>query len=512
MGFVSGTLPESPEKKSRESAKNVDFGGFRHSAYPLMNGVPASSIVNLLCLPAMETTTFTPKIISGIEVVDQAWGGLYRGGSYLVYGRAASGRGLLTLMFVQTGALLEEPCLFISPERPKDLMIEAAAIGFDLKKAHDAGWVRLVRIPPSLSGQGDEQVTKALAELGNIIRKNRPARLVINDFMPFVTAFRSMDRFRAAFSQLLEEIDPLDTTMMLVMSEPNNPMSQQVVNFVSSQLHGAIHIEQLDDDFNATLRRVTMLPNKGHFRRQEVDWDLEKIVRNEMEMPTGRRVLSASQKPEARTQARMKPAAEPLREAPVEAPVEPRKATVKVKEVIVNKPAEGRKGPRKPEAAAEPAEPVGTTEASPPVDPPLTRPAEMNITDRAGFTTHLQRHFTARDQHETPFLLLAMRMDRSEGKTVRPFDFEFILDVVQATLRPQDAMLAQMENERLVVLLGESRSDEAQDFFTRLKNRLRDDAPQQADYLLHSVSAIVVPDGRPFQTAEEFLVYALDEA
>jgi KaiC/GvpD/RAD55 family RecA-like ATPase len=463
----------------------------------------------------METTTFTPKIISGIEVVDRAWGGLYRGGSYLVYGRAASGRGLLTLMFVQTGALLEEPCLFISPERPKDLMIEAAAIGFDLKKAHDDGWVRLVRIPPSLSGQGDEQVTKALAELGNIIRKNRPARLVINDFMPFVTAFRSLDWFRTAFQQLLEEIDPLDTTMMLVMSEPNNPMSQQVVGFVSSQLHGAIHIEQLEDDFNATMRRVTMLPNKGHFRRQEVDWDLEKIVRNEMEMPTARRVLPTRHKPGAAPSgaaARVKPATEPAEAATEPAPEAP-KATVKVKEVI-SKPTKGREVTRKADAPADTAEaPAATSEVSAATaETPPARPAEMNITDRAGFTRHLQQHFTARDQHETPFLLLAMRMDRSEGKTVRPFDFEFILDVVQATLRPQDAMLAQMENERLVVLLGESRSEEAQHFFARLKSRLRDDAPQQADYLLHSVSAIVVPDGRPFQTAEEFLGYALDEA
>ncbi len=133
------------------------------------------------------------------------------------------------------------------------------------------------------------------------------------------------------------------------------------------------------------------------------------------------------------------------------------------------------------------------------------------MTDREAFRELLQRHFLERDLNDTPFLLLAMRMDRTSRKTVRPFEFEFILDLVSESLREQDAMLADMEHERLVVLLANSRPEEAQNFFSQLKNRLRQDTPQQADHLLHSVSAIVVPDGRPFQTAEEFLSYALDE-
>ncbi len=114
--------------------------------------------------------------------------------------------------------------------------------------------------------------------------------------------------------------------------------------------------------------------------------------------------------------------------------------------------------------------------------------------------------------NDTPFLLVAMRMDRSEERTARPFDFEFILDLVSELLRDQDDMLVELDRERLIVLLADSRPEAAQQFFAQLKNRLRDEAPQQADHLLHSVSAIVVPDGRPFQNAEEFLTYALDEA
>lgn len=103
-------------------------------------------------------------------------------------------------------------------------------------------------------------------------------------------------------------------------------------------------------------------------------------------------------------------------------------------------------------------------------------------------------------------------MDRPDKKMARPFDFDFLMDLVREELRRGDDMLVNIDEERMVVLLANSRADQAQRFFARLKDRLRKESPVQADHLLHSVSAIVVPDGQPFQKAGEFLTYALDEA
>lgn len=130
--------------------------------------------------------------------------------------------------------------------------------------------------------------------------------------------------------------------------------------------------------------------------------------------------------------------------------------------------------------------------------------------DREAFQQHLQERFDQRDTGEAPFLLLAMRADPSKARLAQAFDFDFILDMVRDTLRPQDQMLLNRTRERLVVLLEQSRPDDAQMFFTRLKSRLRETVPNDADELLHAVSAIVVPDGRPFPNAREFLTYALD--
>ena len=90
-----------------------------------------------------------------------------------------------------------------------------------------------------------------------------------------------------------------------------------------------------------------------------------------------------------------------------------------------------------------------------------------------------------------------------------PVDFDTVSDLVASTLRPADDLYIDAENERLVVFLDDTRDDQKQAFFGRLKQRLAADVPQKADHLLHAVSAVTLPDGKPFDTADECLAYVL---
>ncbi len=484
------------------------------------------------------SVNFAPKHLSGVNVIDNAWGGLYRGGSYLIYGRAASGRGLLTLMFARTGAALGEPTLFVSPDRQKDLMIQAASIGFNLREAYESGIVRLMRVPPlmNLQNMGDDGVSKALWDLVTLIRQHRPTRLIMNDFMPFV-AFRSYDRFRNEFIQFLEQIDTLDTTTVLVMPEPANPQSNRVIDFMSSQMTGSMHIELGDEGHSTTKRRISLIPHIGHIKRQVVDyWDLEDLVE-----PTNLNAVAAPITPMPPVQSStppdrgvtFEPAPVPsVVVPPVTVPPVAEEATAQVPPTAESAPTQQVPSPaptpQVPPSQApsqvppHPATPFSETaptisapepgesgEAAPEAPSPHFEP---DFVDREAFRLRLENHFSNRDAVHQPFLLLALRMDRSGSKSARPFDFDFLMDLVREELRAQDDMLANADVERMVVFLGDSRAEEAQSFFARLKDRLRAESPVQADHLLHSVSAIVVPDGRPFQNAGEFLSYALDEA
>ena len=130
--------------------------------------------------------------------------------------------------------------------------------------------------------------------------------------------------------------------------------------------------------------------------------------------------------------------------------------------------------------------------------------------DRDAFGLRLQQHFDLHAQNGTPFLLVAMRLDRSAA-ALHALTFDVVADVVSDALRPADDLLVDPASERLVVLLPGSDEGAFNAFITRVKQRLREDAPEQAEDLLRAISAIAVANGRMFGTAEEFLAYALDK-
>ncbi len=723
----------------------------------------------------MERTTAQSNMLTaGIDVIDRAWGGLYRGAAYLLYGPAAAGRGLLPLLFAHAGASRGERCLYVSAGRPRDLTLQASSLGFDLRAASDDGRVRLVRIPPvfDTSEEGDEALVNALRGLAAEAAQHRPDRLIIDDFTPFVQ-FRSFERFGLSLSRLFEAL-PETSTLMLALGEPASPQSERVIQFVRNQVFGTLHLE-LTEAEEASARRLTLVPNIGHLRHEVIDdWDLEAIVEaarhvsatetapspaeaaadeepaadgyeatapqtpeeiepeaaleesptvdphdfaeretheepgaadeeayEEPEAITPEEELAEAEEPAATEEfwvddPAVEPAASPEAEAtafeeddlsadaaPDEAEPEAYKepALGEAEELTYEEhtsyevteedeaaetpvafmaadeepfvavsaqeeewtwedeeepaydayeeptaedadaedeeeelkyfAASERPGEDEPEDEAEVEEDSGPFGPAPDfsLDDPVSAPSapfvraiplgraraeevatleveatgafleaddeleaedaevyaseapaigfdedeiiafeeeeevhdyeaffenggaiveeiddeievellntatlpDVDYTDRVAFRVRLQQHFLRRAVNGTPFLLIAMRMDRREDQRVRPFDFDFLQDLIATALQEEDDLLVDLDQERLIVLLGNRPAAEAQAFFGQLKNRLRDEAPHQSDYLLHSVSAIVVPDGRPFDTAEEFLTYALDQ-
>ena len=87
-------------------------------------------------------------IKSGFNLIDKEWGGIYRGGSYLLIGPRKSGRTLLGLQFAIESAKANEVCLYFTNMRPKDLMIQAASINFDIQNYMNQNKIIVVRVAP----------------------------------------------------------------------------------------------------------------------------------------------------------------------------------------------------------------------------------------------------------------------------------------------------------------------------------------------------------------------------
>ncbi len=514
---------------------------------------------------------YAPKLSSGIDLIDETWGGLYEGGSYLVYGRSASNRDLIPLLFAAHGGA--EPCLYLSSDSPSDMALRAQSHGIDLRGGGSVNILQLPRIADSTE-VGDDQLTSALSDVVSQVERAHPQRVVIDDFMPFV-AFHSYDRFRSGFVDLLERIDAVDSTLMLTMAAPANDEAETVIEFMRNQMTGALHILRPDDEERATMCRVAFHPNIGHAGLEgEREWDVRSwILPSGLHDRSGRRFRFSEEagpsprqarwtKPDRHTRAndaapateregsaadhRSDPSARPHRPArPIIPPIRlgadvPDPSTPEPsfteRSTHVRADSSHRRIPRIPlgradelpqrpaeadlgrERGPEQAHPMQGA-ARPTTKGPAFRPVALaesahyrtSHTDREAFRTRLQKEFLRHNIDHTPFVLIAMRMVRPGVTEGRPFDFDFILDLVTESLRDQDDVFVDLDRERLIVMLAESGADASPPFFGRLKQRLREEAPRQADALMQSVSAIVVPNGRPFRTAEEFLTYAMDE-
>ena len=66
---------------------------------------------------------------SGIPFLDQNWGGVYRGATYVVHGPPKSGRTLTGLQFASQAAASDEVCVYLTNIRPRNLIIHAASMG-----------------------------------------------------------------------------------------------------------------------------------------------------------------------------------------------------------------------------------------------------------------------------------------------------------------------------------------------------------------------------------------------
>ena len=127
---------------------------------------------------------------SGIPIVDNAWGGFYHGGTYLLVGEKKSGKTLLSLQYAVEAAKNKEVCLYFTNSRPKDLMIHAASIDIDLENYINQNTIIVVRVAqPTETTEfksRDEFLSDYLRDIISVINQYNPTRIIFDELTPYV--------------------------------------------------------------------------------------------------------------------------------------------------------------------------------------------------------------------------------------------------------------------------------------------------------------------------------------
>jgi len=445
------------------------------------------------------SASLAPKIASGIDEIDQTWGGLYAGGVYLVFGRNSSGRNHAAHLFLSTGAEAGRKVALVSSARRRDLDIQAAAVGFDLEAALARNRLEVLNLPGPLEWESrdDDTLDAALAELASTVIAAKADRVAVMDFT-LPALYESLERLRAGFVRFMRSIESVESTLVLTMPEPASDHGRAVLDVLSTCMTGVVHTSLVRTEQDSVRRQLSLIPEVGHVtRRADRLWNLEEIVALADRVATPPAL--AERAPETFR----------AREAEIArvAAGESTGSAVRDEDVDAAPDADDVAS----DDGAEYGESGVAASATAIGEAAVQDAAGRLFDDRGEFAAELDRHFHAQAEGDIPFLLIAMRIDSPGEQDRESVEFEFMIDVVRSSLKESDAVFSDLVHERLVVLLERGDSDEGQKFFGRLRDTLRVEAPHHADRLLHSVSAIVVPDGTPFGGAGEFLEYVLDD-
>lgn len=212
-------------------------------------------------------------IPSGFSLIDKKWGGIYRGGSYLLIGPRKSGRTLLGLQFAMESAKKSEVCLYFTNMRPKDLMIQAASIDFDIQSYMNQNSIIVVRVAPPTDiydlANPDEFLIEYLNDIITVVNQYNPSRIIFDELTPYV-GFNNLDLLKEVFLQTLETIEERDISSLFVIGEPATEPAQLIIDTIAQYVTGVIYLKKdskkIENKFHGG--KVVITPNVGHTEGQ----------------------------------------------------------------------------------------------------------------------------------------------------------------------------------------------------------------------------------------------------
>ncbi len=209
---------------------------------------------------------------SGIMLVDKAWGGFYRGGTYLLIGPRKSGRTLLSLQYAMESARQKEVCLYFTSMRPKDLMIQAASIDFDLQHYMNQNLIIVVRVAPPSDlyevGNPDEFLVEYLNDIVTVVDQYQPNKIVFDELTPFI-GFSNVDLLEEVYSRTAETIEDIGITSLFTVGDPATPAASHIVDALANHSTGIIYLKKSEEDELTEMGRtqggkMIITPNIGH--------------------------------------------------------------------------------------------------------------------------------------------------------------------------------------------------------------------------------------------------------
>ena len=207
-------------------------------------------------------------LASGISLVDSAWGGFYRGGTYMMIGAHKTGKTLLSLQYAMESACQKELCLYFTSKRPKDLIIQAVSIDIDLQELMNQNLIIIVHVTPPTdiinASNSDQLLVEYLNNIVTVVEQYQPSKIVFDELTPFV-GFQNINLLQDTFLKTLEAIEDFGITSLFILGEPATQFAEQIIDAITANGTGIIYLRNgamSEKEYHRG--KMTISPNIGH--------------------------------------------------------------------------------------------------------------------------------------------------------------------------------------------------------------------------------------------------------
>lgn len=174
---------------------------------------------------------------SGINTIDNKWGGLYNGSTYIIHGPAKSGKTTLALQHAYNTASRGEQCVMFTDVRPRKLIVAAHAMGMNIQPLIDSGKLIIVRmVSPRMQQNNQDRDTllsEYLYEILNAVNEFNPSSIIFDELTSYVD-FNDKELFLDVFNELVEQLEEMLITSIFVLQEGVNDNVQKKLEEIAT--------------------------------------------------------------------------------------------------------------------------------------------------------------------------------------------------------------------------------------------------------------------------------------
>lgn len=203
------------------------------------------------------------KIKTGFNFLDQKWGGIYKGGNYLIIGSRKTGKSILALNIIEHIVQENLFTLLLTSERNKSLEIKASSIYFDIEEAIKKGNLLVERISSKFTN---------LDELLKFIEEKEPSFLIFDEIVN-----ENFNWLKEDYINFLEFLENQNITSFFISSLPKTETDKNFIRMIAKNSTGIIQLRKIDEKMNYS-GTVSIKPNIGHFEGEfETTYKIEPV-------------------------------------------------------------------------------------------------------------------------------------------------------------------------------------------------------------------------------------------